>query len=49
MLVFVAACMSDRIAERLVKDLEVEHVICSQPNATLVDETTVNFTRELYA
>ena len=48
MLVFVAACKSDRIGDMFLS-LGVEHVICSQKDATLVDETTVEFTHKLYS
>ena len=47
MLVFVAACKSDRIGDMLMNS-DVSHVICSKKNNTLVDQTTVEFTQALY-
>ena len=44
MLVFVAACKSDRIGDMLLHSNNVSHVICSKKNNTLVDETTIEFT-----
>ena len=48
MLVFVAACKSDKIGDMFIS-LGVEHVICSKKDSSLVDSTTVKFTRELYS
>ena len=44
MLVFVAACKSDRIGDMLMNSNNVSHVICSKKNNSLVDVTTIEFT-----
>ena len=48
MLVFVAACKSDRIGKMFQKQGGVGHVICSNKNSSLDDETTYKFTKALY-
>ena len=48
MLVFVAACKSDRIGEMFQKQGGVGHVICSKKNSELDDTTTCKFTKALY-
>ena len=47
-LVFVAACKSDRIGKMLRDRGGVRHVICSKINSELVDSTTCEFTKALY-
>ena len=48
MLVFVAACKSDRIGKMFQMRGGVGHVICSNKNSELDDETTCKFTKALY-
>ena len=43
-LVFIAACKSDQIGAMLIKEAGVKHVISSQSNQSLIDETTIKFT-----